>query len=102
MVYRCIVEFIAQLSALGFHLISCKLGSIISDDTMRDTITVDYAGYKVNHWPCLSWFYRFGLYSLSEFIYHYQQVFLFVASPFKGSNHIKPPDREGPSNGDCS
>ena len=24
-----------------------------------------------------------------------------MASSFKGSNHIKPPDRKGPSNGDC-
>ena len=24
-----------------------------------------------------------------------------MASPFKGSDHIKPPDRKGPSNGDC-
>ena len=24
-----------------------------------------------------------------------------MASPFEGSNHIKPPDRKGPSNGDC-
>ena len=24
-----------------------------------------------------------------------------MASPFKGSDHIKPPDREGPSYGDC-
>ena len=24
-----------------------------------------------------------------------------MASPFKGSDHIKPPDYEGPSNGDC-
>ena len=25
-----------------------------------------------------------------------------MGSPFKGSNHVKPPDREGPCNGDCS
>ena len=24
-----------------------------------------------------------------------------MGSPFKGSDHIKPPDRKGPSNGDC-
>ena len=24
-----------------------------------------------------------------------------MGSPFKGSNHVKPPDREGPRNGDC-
>ena len=24
-----------------------------------------------------------------------------MGSPFKGSNHVKPPDREGPGNGDC-
>ena len=24
-----------------------------------------------------------------------------MASPFKGSDHIQPPDREGPSDGDC-
>ena len=24
-----------------------------------------------------------------------------MASPFKGSDHIQPPDREGPSYGDC-
>ena len=24
-----------------------------------------------------------------------------MASPFKGSNHVQPPNREGPSYGDC-
>ena len=24
-----------------------------------------------------------------------------MGSPFKGSNHVKPPDRKGPCNGDC-
>ena len=24
-----------------------------------------------------------------------------MGSPFKGSNHVKPPDHEGPGNGDC-
>ena len=29
------------------------------------------------------------------------KYFFLVGSPFKGSNHVKPPDREGPRNGDC-
>ena len=29
------------------------------------------------------------------------KYFFLVGSPFKGSNHVKPPDREGPGNGDC-
>ena len=29
------------------------------------------------------------------------KYFFLVASPFKGSNHIQPPDREGPSYRDC-
>ena len=27
--------------------------------------------------------------------------YFFMGSPFKGSNNVKPPDREGPGNGDC-
>src|SRR3954464_11023731 len=30
------------------------------------------------------------------------KYFFLMASPFEGSDHIKPPDRKGPSNGDCS
>ena len=29
------------------------------------------------------------------------KYFFLMASPFEGSDHIKPPDRKGPSNGDC-
>ena len=29
------------------------------------------------------------------------RYFFLMASPFKGSHHIKPPDRKGPSDGDC-
>ena len=30
------------------------------------------------------------------------KYFFLMASPFEGSDHIKPPDHKGPSNGDCS
>ena len=72
MVDGCIVELNAQVSTPVFHLISCKIGAIISYDAVRDAIMVYHAGYKVDHWPCFSRFYWFGLYPFSEFIYDHQ------------------------------
>ena len=40
-----------------------------------------------------------GFYPFGEFVHHYQQVFLLMGSPFKGSNHVKPPDHEWPGDG---
>ena len=67
MVDGCIVELDAQISTLGFHLVGYKIRAIISDDAMRDTITVYYAGYKVDNRPSFNYFYWFGLYPFSEF-----------------------------------
>ena len=41
----------------------------------------------------------FGLYPFGAFIHHDQQVFFLMASSFKGSNHVKPPDCKGPGDG---
>ena len=101
MVYGWIVEFNAQLSALGFHLSSYEVRAIISDDTVRDTITVDCAGYKIDHSSGLSCFVWFVFYPFSEFIHHDQQILSLMASSFKGFNHIESPDHKSPSDGDC-
>ena len=69
-VYRCIVGFSAQLNAPGFHPISCKIGDIISDDTVRDTLTVDYTRYEVYNWSGFGRFDWFGFYPLSELVDH--------------------------------
>src|SRR3954467_549936 len=62
---------------------------------------VDNPGYEVYHRSGFVRFNRFGFYPFGEFIHHDQQVFFLVGSSFKGSNHVKPPDRKGPGNGDC-
>ena len=56
--------------------------------------------YEIYYRPRLGRFDWFGLYPLSEFIHHDQQILFLMASSFKGSDHIEPPDREGPSYGD--
>ena len=90
------------IGALVFHVIGCEIGAVIGDDAVWNTITVHNARYEVYHWSGFGRFNLFGLYPLSEFIYHNQQVFFLTASPFKGSDHVQPLDRERPSNGDCS
>ena len=55
--------------------------------------------YEVYHWSGFDRLDRLGLYPFGEFVNHDQQVFLLVGSPFKGSNHVKPPNREGPGDG---
>ena len=96
-----VIKFNAQINTPGFHLIGCEIGVVIGDDAVWNTITVHNIGYLVYHWSGFGRFNWFGLYPLSEFIHHDQQIFFLMASSFKGSDHIKPPDRKRPSNGDC-
>ena len=42
-IYRGVVELNAQLSTPVFHLISCEVGAVISNDAVRDTVTVHNA-----------------------------------------------------------
>ena len=95
-----IIELDAQVSTPGFHFVGCKIGAVIGGDAVWDTITVYETGYEICHWSGFGRFNWFGLYPLSEFIYHDQQIFFLMASPFKGSDHVKPADRKRPSNGD--
>ena len=95
-----VIELNAQISTPGFHLIGCEIGAVIGDDVVWNTITVHHAGYEFYHWPGFGRFNWFGLYPLSEFIHHDQQILFLMASSFKGSDHIEPPDRERPSDGD--
>ena len=88
MIDRGVIEFNAQFSTLGFHFTGCEIGAVIGDDVVWDTITVHNIGYEVYHRARLSCFDRFSLYPLSEFVYHNQQIFFIMSSPFKGSNHI--------------
>jgi len=46
-VYGGVIELNAQVSAPIFHLIGCEIGAIISDDAVRDTITMYHARYEV-------------------------------------------------------
>ena len=94
-------KHVSSRKCIFCSVIGCEIGSVIGDDVVGNTIMVHNSGYEVYHWSGFVRFNWFGLYLLSEFIYHDQQVFFLMASPFKGSDHIKPPDREGPSNGDC-
>ena len=41
MVDRGVIELNAQISTLDFHLISCEIRTVISDDVVGDTVTVD-------------------------------------------------------------
>ena len=69
MIDRGVIDLDAQISALGFHF--------VSDDAVRNTITVYDAGYEFYHRPGLGRFNWFGFYPLGEFIHHNQQVFFF-------------------------
>ena len=75
MVYGGVIEFNTHISAPGFYLVSCEIGAVVGDDAVRNTITVHNTGYKVYHWPGFYRFNWFGLYPLSEFIHHDQQIF---------------------------
>ena len=50
------------------------MGAIIGDYTVWDAITVYHARYEIYYWPRFGRFDWFGLYSLSEFIHHDQQI----------------------------
>ena len=90
-----VIELNAQISTPGFHLISCKIGAVIGDDAVWNTIMVHHAGYEVYYWPRLSRFDRFGLYPLSEFIHHNQLIFLLVATPLRGPTMSSPQTTKG-------
>ena len=82
-----------------FNLVGREVRAVIGDDAVGDAITGYYPGYEVYHWSGFGRFNWLGLYPFGEFVHHYQQVFLLMGSPFKGSNHVKPPDRERPGDG---
>ena len=66
---------------------------------MGDAVTVYDPRYEVYRRSGFGRLYRLGLYPFGEFVHHDQWIFLLVGSSFKGSNHVKPPDHEGPSDG---
>ena len=101
MIDRSIIELDAHVAAPKFYLLGCKVRAIGSDDVVGDAIMVYNARYEVYHRSGFSRFDRFGFYLLSEFIHHAQHIFFLMASSFKGSDHIKPPGRKRPSDGDC-
>ena len=72
MVDRGVIEFNTQISTLGFYLVGCEIGAVVSDDVVWDTITVHNTGYEVYHRAGLSRFDRLSLYLLSEFVHHNQ------------------------------
>ena len=74
---RGVIELDAEISTLGFHLIGCEIGAVVSDNVVWNTIMVHNAGYKIYHRPGFGRFNRFGFYPLGEFIHHDQQVFFF-------------------------
>ena len=78
-----------------------KFCAIVTDYAVGDAIMVYNPGYEVYHWSGFGRFNWFGFYPFGEFIHHDQQVFFLMASSFKGSYHIEPLDRKGPSYGDC-
>ena len=65
-----IIELNAQVNTPGFHFIGCKIGAVIGDDVVWDTIMVHDTGYKVYHWSSFSRFDWFGFYPLSELVDH--------------------------------
>ena len=96
-----IIELDAHVFALEFYLVGREVRAIISDDAVGDAVTVYNPGNEIYHRSGFGCFHRFSLYPFGEFIHHDQYVFFLMGSPFKESNHVKPPDRKGPCNGDC-
>src|SRR3954467_8595189 len=95
-----IIELDAHVFAPEFYLIGRKVRVVISDDAVGDAIMVYNPRYKVYHRSGFGRLNRLGFYPFGELIHHDQQVFFLVGSSLKGSNHVKPPDRKGPSHGD--
>ena len=46
-----VIELDAQVSTPFVHFVAYKIGAVICDDVVWDTITVYDTGYKVYHWP---------------------------------------------------
>ena len=98
---RGVIELNAHLAAPSFHLIGCEIGAIIGDDDVGDTIVVHNPDMKSITGPdsaVLTSLASIHLVNLSTMTNRY---FFLVASSFKGSDHIEPPDHKGPSYGDC-
>ena len=67
-----VIELDAQISALGFHFVSCEVGAVISDDVVWNSITVYDPGYEVYHWSGFGRFNWFSFYPFSELVHHDQ------------------------------
>ena len=65
MIYGGVIELDAQVSTPNFYLIGCEVRAVVSNNVVRDTITVYDTRYKIYDRSGFSWFYWFGLYSLS-------------------------------------
>ena len=89
-VYGGVIEFNIQISTPGFYFAGYEIGAVVSDDAVWDPITAYDTGYELYHWSSFSCFNWFGLYPLSEFIYHNKQVFFLMASPLRGSTMSSP------------
>ena len=96
-----VIEFNAKISTPGFHLVGYEIRVVIGDDAVWDTIMVYDTGYKSITGPAsvvLTGLASIHLVNLSTMTNIY---FFLMASPFKGSDHVKPPNSKRPSNGDC-
>ena len=67
-----VIELNAQVSVPGFHFIDYKIGAVIGDDAVGDTLAVYDPGYKVYHWYGFGHFNWFGFYPFGEFVHHDQ------------------------------
>ena len=72
MIDRSIIEPDAHFAAPEFYLVGHEVRAIISDDSVRDAITVYNPGYKVYHRSGFGHLNRLGFYPFGELIHHDQ------------------------------
>ena len=72
MVGRSVVELNAHFAAPSFHFIGYEIGAIISDDAVRDNVSVYDPGYEVYDWSGFGRFDWFGFYPFGELVHHDQ------------------------------
>ena len=102
MVDGSVIKFNAHFSATNFHLLAVKfepLSVMMLWGTPYRCTTPDMKSITGLDSVVFTGLASIHLVNLSTMTNKY---FFLMASPFKGSDHVQPPDRKRPSNGDGS
>ena len=77
-----------------------EISAIVCYNVVWKAKAEDRLLHELNRRCCITLAHWLCLYQFSELINRHQKVGLLILGPFKRPNHIKPPDRKGPSDWD--